>query len=79
MNSLAQVFDVPYHHISDKNKDGKEHEEKVKEVLERYQPDYIVLAKYMRIFTPEFVSRYKNRIINIHHSFLSGLYWGTTL
>jgi formyltetrahydrofolate deformylase len=70
LNSLAQAFDVPYHHVSHKNIDRKAHEENVKEVLERYQPDYIVLAKYMRIFTPEFVSRYKNRIINIHHSFL---------
>lgn len=31
---------------------------------------YIVLAKYMRVLNPEFVSRYPNRVINIHHSFL---------
>ncbi|MHA2393692.1 MAG: formyltransferase family protein, partial [Promethearchaeota archaeon] len=38
--------------------------------LENYEPDYLVLAKYMRILTSKFVSLYKNRIINIHHSFL---------
>lgn len=70
LDSLAHAFDVPYHHVSHKNVERKAHEEEIKEVLEHYQPDYIVLAKYMRIFTPEFVSRYKNRIINIHHSFL---------
>jgi formyltetrahydrofolate deformylase len=35
-----------------------------------YQPDYLVLAKFMRVLSPEFVARYPNRIINIHHSFL---------
>jgi formyltetrahydrofolate deformylase len=39
-------------------------------VLEPYQPDYLVLAKYMRILSGGFVARYRQRIINIHHSFL---------
>ena len=30
------------------------------------EPDYVVLAKYMRVLTPEFVSRFPNKIINIH-------------
>ena len=33
-------------------------------------PDYLVLAKYMRVLSPSFVDKYRNRIINIHHSFL---------
>lgn len=70
LRSLSEAFEVPFHAISHENMDRKAHEEKVGEVLERYQPDYIVLAKYMRIFSPEFVDRYKNKIINIHHSFL---------
>ena len=32
--------------------------------------DVIVLARYMQILTPEFVSHYPSQIINIHHSFL---------
>jgi formyltetrahydrofolate deformylase len=36
----------------------------------RYKPDYIVLAKFMRILSPSFVAAFRNRIINIHHSFL---------
>ena len=35
-----------------------------------YRPEFVVLAKYMRILTPELVARFRNRIINIHHSFL---------
>ena len=38
--------------------------------IERLQPDYLVLAKYMRVLTPEFVRRFPARILNIHHSFL---------
>jgi formyltetrahydrofolate deformylase len=40
------------------------------EAIDSYAPEYIVLAKYMRILTPTFVSRYCDRVINIHHSFL---------
>ena len=46
------------------------HEAAVLDALEAYQPDYLVLAKYMRILSGSFVDRYPNRIVNIHHSFL---------
>ena len=36
----------------------------------QYKPDYIVLAKFMRILSPAFVAVFRDRIINIHHSFL---------
>jgi formyltetrahydrofolate deformylase len=48
----------------------EEHEQALEKVIQPYRPDYLVLAKYMRILTPGFVKNYKNRIINIHHSFL---------
>ncbi|MGL5162988.1 MAG: formyltetrahydrofolate deformylase, partial [Plesiomonas shigelloides] len=43
---------------------------KMCEQIDSYAPDYLVLAKYMRVLTPEFVGHYPNQIINIHHSFL---------
>jgi formyltetrahydrofolate deformylase len=46
------------------------HEEAVQQVLARYDLDYLVLAKYMRILSPAFIARYPDRIVNIHHSFL---------
>ena len=40
------------------------------EAIDQYENDIIVLAKYMRILTPNFVRRYPNKVLNIHHSFL---------
>ncbi|WP_352339826.1 formyltransferase family protein, partial [Psychrobacter sp. 16-MNA-CIBAN-0192] len=39
-------------------------------VIKPYDPDFVVLAKYMRVLTPEFVTAFADKIINIHHSFL---------
>ena len=38
--------------------------------MKEYDIEFIVLARYMQIVSPEFISRFPNRIINIHHSFL---------
>jgi formyltetrahydrofolate deformylase len=70
LESLAAKFDVPFHHISHEKKSREEHEQLVLEVLDRYNPEFLVLAKYMRVLSPLFISRYRNRIVNIHHSFL---------
>ncbi|EDM66466.1 MAG: formyltetrahydrofolate deformylase [Moritella sp.] len=67
---LAGKFDVPYHTVSHVGISREEHEEKIIETVEKYQPDYVILAKYMRILTPNFVAVFENKIINIHHSFL---------
>ena len=39
-------------------------------IIEKYEVDYLVLAKFMRILSAAFVAKFTNRIINIHHSFL---------
>ncbi|SHF28926.1 formyltetrahydrofolate deformylase [Fodinibius roseus] len=70
LEALSRAFDVPFHQVSHKGLERRAHEKQLQEVIDRYDPDYIVLAKYMRIFTPEFVNRYRGRIVNIHHSFL---------
>ena len=71
LRSLVEKFEIPYVHVSHEGLQRAEHEEKIMAELEKFgEIDYIVLAKYMRILTPEFVSRYDERIINIHHSFL---------
>jgi len=70
LESLVSKFKIPFYYFSHQNKTREEHEEEIFKILEKFNQDYIVLAKYMRILTPNFVSKFKNRIINIHHSFL---------
>lgn len=70
LEPLVKAFDIPFHHISHENISREDHEAKILDVLSGYKPDYLVLAKYMRIFSPDFVARYKDCIVNIHHSFL---------
>ncbi len=71
LEPLVKKFDIPYITVSHEGLDRAEHEQKILDELEKFDDiDYIVLAKYMRILTPNFVEHYENKIINIHHSFL---------
>ena len=70
LGSLVKPFGIPFHCVSHKDLERTEHEKRVAEIVDSYGPEYIVLAKYMRILTPAFVARYRDRVINIHHSFL---------
>jgi len=67
---LTERFGVPFHYVPHVGLSREDHEAGILRLLEPYQPDYLVLAKYMRILSPGFVNRYQNRIVNIHHSFL---------
>jgi formyltetrahydrofolate deformylase len=54
-----------------KNKENKTEQEKQElKLLKDYSVNFIVLARYMQILSNDFVSHYRNKIINIHHSFL---------
>lgn len=70
LSSLVQRFDLPFHLVACADRDRSVQEALVLAQLDKLNPDFIVLAKYMRILSPEFCSRYPARIINIHHSFL---------
>ena len=70
LRSLSEKFNIPFHHVSHEGLNRGEHETKVLEVLSQYTIDYIVLAKYMRILSGEFVGHYEEKMVNIHHSFL---------
>lgn len=66
---VAKQFGIDYYYIP-VNKDNKAaQEEKQLELLHQYDIDLIVLAKYMQILSPEFMTRFP-QAINIHHSFL---------
>lgn len=70
LRDLVEKFDIPYHYINHEDLSREAHEQKVKEQVEAYSPEFVVLAKYMRILTPKFIDGFENKIINIHHSFL---------
>lgn len=70
LQTLTEQFGVPFHCVSHEGITRDEQEERMMACIDEYQPDYIVLAKYMRILSPRFVERYARRIVNIHHSFL---------
>ena len=67
---LADRFGVPFHHVPHQGLTRDAHEQAMADVLGRYELDYVVLAKYMRILSRGFIDRFPDRIINIHHSFL---------
>lgn len=67
---LAEFYGIPFHRI-EVSKDNKAQAEAAQFALfDQYDIDLIVLARYMQILSPDFVRRYPQRIINIHHSFL---------
>jgi len=70
LRNLVERFDIPFFHVPAEGLSREEHEAKVMAKIDEHEFDYMVLAKYMRILTPSFVSAYPERIINIHHSFL---------
>ena len=70
LKPFTEGFSVPFHHVSNKEKSKESFEKEILQILAAYQPDYLVLAKFMQILSPGFVAQYPNRIINIHHSFL---------
>lgn len=70
LEPLVQRFGIPYHCVESEGRSREEHEEAVLETAQRYEPEYLVLAKYMRVLSSGFVSHFPNRIVNIHHSFL---------
>jgi formyltetrahydrofolate deformylase len=70
LESLVRRFDIPFFSVPADGMSREEHEEYIMQLIDEQNFDIIVLAKYMRILTSHFVSKYPKQIINIHHSFL---------
>jgi formyltetrahydrofolate deformylase len=69
LNYIARRFEIPFETVVYSD-NPQESENKILRLIENYNVDLIVLARYMRILSPNFVWRYPNRIINIHPSLL---------
>lgn len=68
LEPLADHYGVDFHDIGDEK--GTPDEEQLLELLDEYDADLIVLARYMRILSPNVIFRYEDRIINVHPSLL---------
>jgi len=69
LQDICRRFDVPFYHLPATN-DKNLFEQNLINTIKKYGYDYLVLAKFMRILSHDFVSRFPMQIINIHHSFL---------
>lgn len=67
---IADFYKIPYAVVSVGKDNKSQAEARIQSLIDEYMPDFMVLARYMQILSNEFVNRYPQRIINIHHSFL---------
>ncbi len=74
--NLADNYNIPFHHFQISKENKIEQEVKEIELLKKLDVDLIVLARYMQILSENFVSKFPNKIINIHHSFLPAFIGG---
>ena len=65
---LARRKNLPFYHVPFNHRPTAE--QQVLKILDKHEVDFIVLARFMKILSPNFVWRWKNKIINIHPSLL---------
>jgi formyltetrahydrofolate deformylase len=70
LKPLAEHFGLNYLHYPITPENKAEQEKREIEELKRHKVDLVVLARYMQVLSGRFVDLYRNRVINIHHSFL---------
>lgn len=70
LRDFTEKLGIPYFYVTHIDKDKSQFEKQVKEIINQFDADYLVLAKFMRILSSDFVKDYSGKIINIHHSFL---------
>ncbi|WP_317206717.1 formyltetrahydrofolate deformylase [Mucilaginibacter daejeonensis] len=70
LEDICVRFGIPFHHISHEGNSKEGFETELAAQIAHYEPDHVVLAKFMRILSPTFVARFERKLINIHHSFL---------
>jgi len=70
LQGIAEEMNIPFYHLPVKAENKKEIEAEQIKLINKYEADCLILARYMQILTPEFTKTFPNQIINIHHSFL---------
>ncbi|AZI24914.1 formyltetrahydrofolate deformylase [Pedobacter sp. G11] len=70
LRDFTEKLGIPYFYVDHNGKDKTQFEKEIKAILNQFDLNYLVLAKFMRILSAEFVKDYEGKVINIHHSFL---------
>jgi formyltetrahydrofolate deformylase len=70
LRGLVERFGVPFHHVPHEGLAREAHEAALLAAIDGHAPEYVVLARYMRVLSAAAIARYPDRIVNIHHSFL---------
>ena len=68
--AIADFYRIPYEVVPVTKGNKDEAEARFRGLIDEHNADFMVLARYMQILSNDFVNRYPQRIINIHHSFL---------
>jgi formyltetrahydrofolate deformylase len=68
--AVAEFYRIPYAVLTVAKDNKQPSEKRLQSLIDEHNPDFIVLARYMQILSNDFVQRYPQRIVNIHHSFL---------
>ena len=76
LEEVAAKFNVPFYCCPIQQSGDREQEAKVMELIDRHRIDLVVLARYMRILSDDFIRKYPEKIINIHHAFLPAFMGG---
>jgi formyltetrahydrofolate deformylase len=69
LEQVAHDFGINYHYIPINAENKLEQEQQQLSLLKQYKIDLVLLAKYMQVLSPDFLSQF-SQVINIHHSFL---------
>ncbi|MEV0593774.1 formyltetrahydrofolate deformylase [Nonomuraea cavernae] len=70
LRPLTQSYGVDYHHLPITSETKARQEAEVLALVEHYQVDLVVLARYMQVLSEDLCAKLAGRAINIHHSFL---------
>jgi formyltetrahydrofolate deformylase len=70
LQPVADRFNIPFYYVPFTKENKEEGEKQQIELLQKNEIDFVVLARYMQIISPNLIALYENKIINIHHSFL---------
>ncbi|UCZ89016.1 formyltetrahydrofolate deformylase [Gordonia sp. WA4-43] len=70
LEDLATRFGIPFHHVPFASERKAEAFGELGRIVEGYDPDAVVLARFMQILPPQLCDAWAGRAINIHHSFL---------